>query len=99
MTNKQRELPTVGILKQQARSLRQQLQARNLMVSHSTALEMVARQYGYGDWNTLSAKADRPRPNTPQQTLRVGQTLEGRYLDQPFKAVNRHAKLTHLGGL
>ncbi|UWS03827.1 hypothetical protein K4K94_16295 [Phaeobacter inhibens] len=86
MTTNPEDLPTIGSLKQQARNLRQQLQARNLTLTHSAALEMVARQYGYKDWNTISAKADRPRPNIPQQTLRVGQMLRGSYLGQAFTA-------------
>lgn len=82
----QDEFPTVGNLKQQARRLRQQLQTRNLDLSHSAALEMVAQQYGFRDWNTLSAKAERPLSNGRPQTLRVGQTLRGTYLGQPFTA-------------
>lgn len=42
--------------KQMAKSLRTSLQARNLEVTHAIALELVARQLGYKDWNTASAR-------------------------------------------
>lgn len=42
--------------KQMARSLRASLQARNQEVTHAIALELVARQLGYKDWNTASAR-------------------------------------------
>jgi hypothetical protein len=39
-----------------AKSLRDSLVDRNVSLSHSTCLEIVARQFGFADWNTLSAK-------------------------------------------
>jgi uncharacterized protein len=42
--------------KSMARSLRDALAARNVALSHSECLEIVARQLGFADWNTLSAK-------------------------------------------
>ena len=42
--------------KQMARSLRASLQARNQEVTHGIALELVARQLGYKNWNTASAR-------------------------------------------
>ena len=41
--------------KQMAKTLRAALQGRDQEVSHSTALELVAQQLGYKDWNTASA--------------------------------------------
>lgn len=41
--------------KQMAKNLRASLEARNQETSHSTALELVAQQLGYKDWNTASA--------------------------------------------
>ncbi|MBA1203235.1 VOC family protein [Pseudomonas capeferrum] len=49
--------------KQMAKSLRASLEARNHEVSHSTALELVARQLGYKDWNTAAALL--PPDNAP----------------------------------
>src|SRR5271163_309024 len=42
--------------KTMAKSLRHSLVDRNVSLSHSTCLEIVARQFGFADWNTLSAK-------------------------------------------
>src|SRR5215831_19442090 len=42
--------------KMMARSLRDALGNRNVLLSHSDCLEIVARQFGLADWNTLVAK-------------------------------------------
>lgn len=42
--------------KAMAKSLRDQLAAKNFSLSHSECLEIVARQFGFGDWNTLASK-------------------------------------------
>jgi len=42
--------------KTMAKSLRDSLVDRNVSLSRSTCLEIVARQFGFADWNTLSAK-------------------------------------------
>ena len=44
--------------KAMAKSLRNSLAARNILLSHSECLEIVAKQSGFVDWNTLSAKLD-----------------------------------------
>ncbi|WP_025126665.1 glyoxalase superfamily protein [Pseudomonas sp. PH1b] len=46
--------------KQMAKRLRSALAAGNQQVSHVTALELVARQMGYKDWNTAAASLPRP---------------------------------------
>jgi catechol 2,3-dioxygenase-like lactoylglutathione lyase family enzyme len=46
--------------KQMAKTLRATLQGREHEVSYSTALEMVAQQLGYKDWNTASALLAQP---------------------------------------
>ena len=54
--------------KMMARSLRDALGNRNVLLSHSDCLEIVARQFGLADWNTLVAKLpaeeDRHTPTT-----------------------------------
>jgi hypothetical protein len=42
--------------KTMAKSLRDSLVARKVSISHSACLEIVAKQLGFADWNTLSAK-------------------------------------------
>jgi hypothetical protein len=44
--------------KAMAKSLRESLTARNVLLPHSECLEIVARLAGFADWNTLSAKLD-----------------------------------------
>lgn len=48
-------MSTIENAKRMAKSLRTLLEARDHEVTHSVALEMVAQQLGYKDWNTASA--------------------------------------------
>ncbi|PJE31018.1 hypothetical protein SAMN06297129_3653 [Pseudooceanicola antarcticus] len=74
--------PTVESVKAQARALRQELQARGTPVSHAEALEIVARQHGARDWNTLHARLG--RRNAPEG-LAPGDRVNGRYLGQAYR--------------
>ncbi|MCA0873628.1 hypothetical protein LCL97_22575 [Seohaeicola saemankumensis] len=67
--------------KTQAKRLRAQLADTGAPISHSQALEMIARQHGARDWNTLRAMAAVPGNARP---LAVGDRVSGRYLGQPF---------------
>ncbi len=42
--------------KAMAKSLREELSARSVDIPHSLALELVAKQFGLADWNTLAAR-------------------------------------------
>ncbi|QKC84355.1 glyoxalase superfamily protein [Mesorhizobium sp. NZP2077] len=44
--------------KTMAKAMREALAARDLTISHSEALEIVARQFGLATWNILSAKIE-----------------------------------------
>lgn len=68
------DLPYLSELKTRAKILR-----ASKVMSHSKALELIAREYGFRDWNTLVAAAG------PQPPARVGQIIEGHYLNIPFK--------------
>lgn len=46
--------------KSMAKALRAALGARSVLLSHSDCLEIVAKQFGFPDWNTLSARIDAP---------------------------------------
>lgn len=73
-------LPTRDALKAQAKRLRATLMDKGTPISHAAALEHLAHQWGYRDWNTLSAKA-------PQSLgWHVGQSVSGRYLGHAFSA-------------
>lgn len=74
---------TLASFKTQAKRLRDAMGEQGSPVSHSAALELVARQHGHRDWNTLvaaSAQEDRPQG----LSFTVGATVRGRYLNQPF---------------
>lgn len=77
-------IPDVKIddLKQQARRLRLAMADRGTPVAHGTALELIARQHGARDWNTLSARAR--AGDADAAPFAVGDRVAGRYLDQPF---------------
>ncbi|MBY4607690.1 hypothetical protein K6M90_08485 [Rhizobium sp. 9T] len=75
--------PGIDELKAQAKRLRQAMSDRGTALTHSAALEMIARQHGARDWNTLAALA--AKPNAAAKTpLFVGAHIRGRYLNQPF---------------
>ena len=48
--------PTIHDAKRMARALREALAARDVAVTHSDALELVAKSLDYADWNTLAAR-------------------------------------------
>lgn len=58
---------TLKDAKTMAKSLRGSLAARNVLLSHSKCLEIVAKQLGFADWNTLSAKLDVDVESAPEQ--------------------------------
>ncbi|WP_417483453.1 glyoxalase superfamily protein [Maricaulis sp.] len=85
-------LPALEVLKAQAKRLRQSLTAEGNFISHSEALELLAHQHGYRDWNTLHAAAG----NRPASPLALGAHITGLYLGQPFKGeIIALAQLNH----
>ncbi|HBS48858.1 MAG TPA: hypothetical protein DEA05_01590 [Rhodobacteraceae bacterium] len=68
----------ISELKAQAKRLRARLHETGQEITHGQALDLLARQHGLRDWNSLSAKAG----NAPR--LRVGARVSGRYLGQTF---------------
>ena len=76
-------LPNLNTLKDQAKRLRTRLQAGGETVGHSRALELIAAQYGFNDWNTLhAALGNRSGP----ENLAPGARVTGAYLGQPCAA-------------
>lgn len=67
--------------KARARELRAEAATRGKSLSHANALEAVAHELGYRDWNTASARLS----NQPEIPLQVGERVSGRYLKQPFQ--------------
>src|SRR5215472_10074507 len=50
--------------KAMARSLRDALAAKAVQTSHSESLELIAKAFGYENWNILSAKIDSVQPRS-----------------------------------
>ena len=75
------EVPSVDVLKAQAKRLRTTMSERQTPITQSMALETIARQWGYRDWNTLSATA---KSNLPRGWF-VGQHVRGTYLGHLFQ--------------
>ena len=91
-------LPSRNALKAQAKRLRTSLSAAGTKLPHAVALETVAKQWGFRDWNTLSSAAS--QASTPM--WQIGQKVSGVYLGHAFtgqiKSVSQrganHARLT-----
>jgi hypothetical protein len=69
--------PTIADFKQQAKTLRFELGSQ--LLTHSAALELVAKQHGHRDWNSLRATIPETEPG-----YRINQRISGTYLGQPF---------------
>lgn len=81
MTASNTPLPSIEALKQQAKRLRAGLDEDGDFLTHSESLELIAKQYGYRDWNTLyAAVGNRP----PLKRFQLGGRVKGRYLGQAF---------------
>lgn len=76
-------LPSIDTLKDQAKRLRARFVDEMQPVSHSRALELIAAQYGFRDWNTLHAAVGNRPPFNPWM---LGSRVRGTYLGQPFDA-------------
>lgn len=72
---------TIDEAKAQAKALRAALHAQGSPISHAQALELIARQHGARDWNTLHARL--ALRNVPPE-LALGDRVRGHYLGQPF---------------
>jgi hypothetical protein len=66
--------------KQRAHAIRRDAADNGVTITLAAALEKVAVELGYRDWNTASARLS----NEPDRPLQVGDRVGGRYLKQPF---------------
>lgn len=74
--------PSIAAAKAAARALRARLAEEGRSIGHGQALELIARQQGYRDWNACHAALE--AAETP--TWQPGTRVRGRYLAQPFEA-------------
>ncbi|MEM8749173.1 MAG: glyoxalase superfamily protein [Pseudomonadota bacterium] len=82
-------LPDVDDLKRQAKRLRSHLDGQGQTMTHSASLEAIAHQYGFRDWNTLSAAARRSQvARTGLRDMsgdyQIGAWMRGAYMGQDF---------------
>ncbi len=75
------KLPSLDDLKDQAKRLRDTLGRQGTAINHSKALELIAGQYGFRDWNTLMAAVGN-RPHV--RSYSIGDQVIGHYLGQMF---------------
>ena len=74
-------LPSLEVLKDQARRLRDTLGRQGTTINHSKALELIAGQHGFRDWNTLMGViGNKP----PARSYNIGDQVIGHYLGQMF---------------
>lgn len=74
------DTPSAQSLKAEARSLREERAQAGQPITHSEALEAVARAHGYRDWNTARAML----PDRLGAPVQVGDRVKGVYLGRPF---------------
>lgn len=68
--------------------LRKMAADKGQLLSHGKALEMVAKEQGAQDWNTLVArlvKVKAAKRTIDFDALHRGAMVEGRYMNQPFR--------------
>ncbi len=75
-------LPSLAAAKQRARELRARLAAEGRQIGHGQALELIARQHGFRDWNACHAALQA----VEAPLWAPGARVRGRYLSQPFTA-------------
>lgn len=81
--------------KAMAQSLRQALSTRNITVSHSDSLELIAQSFGFDNWNILSAKIGAQRselasgddPESPSSALLLHCSFCGKSQDEVKKLI------------
>jgi hypothetical protein len=61
--------------KAMARSLRDALSAKALPITYSESLELIAKAFGYDNWNILAAKIDAAQPVDVQKSTEHGNLL------------------------
>ena len=58
-----------------ARALRENLKAKGVELSLAESLELVAKQFGYDNWNVLAAKIDTGDPGAADSTIKLSEVI------------------------
>lgn len=85
------DTPSAQTLKSEAKELRETRAKAGQVITHSQALEEVAQNHGYRDWNTARAAL----PDRVAVPFQVGMRVKGFYLEQPFTGLLIGVQLAH----
>jgi hypothetical protein len=88
------DTPSAATLKAEAKILREERAGAGAPLSHSAALEEVARRHGYRDWNTARAAL----PERIAVPVQAGERVAGTYLGQPFAGLVLGVRIKGGGG-
>ena len=80
---------SIQTLKSEAKALRDERNRGGTPLGQGQALEEIARQHGFRDWNTASASL----PERVAVPVQVGQRVAGTYLSRPFAGLVMGVKL------
>ena len=73
-----------------AHSLRDALKAKAMEITHSESLELIAKTFGYENWNILSAKIDAAQPRSGSTAGATEAPTPPVVLDRSFCGKNQH---------
>lgn len=90
------QIPTKDTLKTQAKRMRETMAKTGTSMTHSAALELIAKQWGYRDWNAISAAAPN-EPIAPISRWQIGGRVYGRYLGHKFDGRIKGVREMHGG--
>lgn len=76
--------------KAMAHSLRDALNANAIQTTHSESLELIAKAFGYNNWNILSAKIDAAQSHSSSATSPQTRTPQEKLLYCSFCGKNQH---------
>jgi hypothetical protein len=76
--------------KAMAYSLRDALKANAIQTTHSESLELIAKAFGYDNWNILSAKIDAAQPRSGSATSPQNRAPQEKLLYCSFCGKNQH---------
>ena len=86
-------------MKAMARSLRDALSAKAVQTTHSESLELIAKAFGYENWNILSAKIDAAQPHSGSTAALQNPPPQAKVLHCSFCGKSQHDVRKLVAGL